>query len=110
MRRIDPAPCALEGARPFSAHMSAPRILSGIKPTGKPHLGNYFGMMKPAIEWQDKAVAAPVEPTTVPMEDVPSDGRKPAATEPDFMNMTDADIERQIDEIKKALKKHQGGK
>ena len=37
--------------------MSAPRILSGIKPTGKPHLGNFFGMMKPAIEWQDKGEA-----------------------------------------------------
>jgi len=34
-----------------------PRILSGIKPTGKPHLGNYFGMMRPAIEWQDKGEA-----------------------------------------------------
>jgi len=33
------------------------RILSGIKPTGKPHLGNYFGMMKPAIEWQDRGEA-----------------------------------------------------
>lgn len=26
------------------------RILSGIQPSGKLHLGNYFGMMKPAIE------------------------------------------------------------
>ncbi len=26
------------------------RILSGIKPTGKLHLGNYFGMMRPALE------------------------------------------------------------
>ena len=34
-----------------------PRILSGIKPTGSPHLGNYFGMMKPAIEWQEKGEA-----------------------------------------------------
>ena len=33
------------------------RILSGIKPTGAPHLGNYFGMMKPAIEWQEKGEA-----------------------------------------------------
>ena len=33
------------------------RILSGIKPTGKPHLGNYFGMMRPAIEWQEKGEA-----------------------------------------------------
>lgn len=29
------------------------RILSGIKPTGQLHIGNYFGMMRPAIEWQD---------------------------------------------------------
>ena len=28
------------------------RILSGIQPSGVPHLGNYFGMMRPAIEWQ----------------------------------------------------------
>src|SRR4030095_7953645 len=37
--------------------MAIPRILSGIKPTGKPHLGNYFGMMKPAIEWQERGEA-----------------------------------------------------
>ena len=29
------------------------RILSGIQPSGTPHLGNYFGMMKPAIELQE---------------------------------------------------------
>ncbi len=29
------------------------RILSGIQPTGLPHLGNYFGMMKSAIELQE---------------------------------------------------------
>ena len=34
-----------------------PRILSGIKPTGKLHLGNYFGMMRPAIEWQERGEA-----------------------------------------------------
>ena len=37
--------------------MATPRILSGIKPTGRPHLGNYFGMMRPGIEWQDKGEA-----------------------------------------------------
>ncbi len=30
------------------------RILSGIQPSGKLHIGNYFGMMKPAIELQDQ--------------------------------------------------------
>lgn len=37
--------------------MPTPRILSGIKPTGAPHVGNFFGMMKPAIEWQDRGEA-----------------------------------------------------
>ena len=31
---------------------SKPRSLSGIKPTGIPHLGNYLGMIKPAIQLQ----------------------------------------------------------
>jgi len=33
------------------------RILSGIQPSGTLHIGNYFGMMKPAIELQEKGDA-----------------------------------------------------
>src|SRR6201995_2876089 len=33
------------------------RILSGIQPSGALHIGNYFGMMLPAIELQDKGEA-----------------------------------------------------
>jgi tryptophanyl-tRNA synthetase len=33
------------------------RILSGIQPSGALHLGNYFGMMRPAIELQDRGKA-----------------------------------------------------
>ena len=33
------------------------RILSGIQPSGSLHLGNYFGMMKPSIELQDRGEA-----------------------------------------------------
>jgi tryptophanyl-tRNA synthetase len=33
------------------------RILSGIQPSGALHLGNYFGMMKPAIELQERGQA-----------------------------------------------------
>jgi tryptophanyl-tRNA synthetase len=33
------------------------RILSGIQPSGALHLGNYFGMMRSAIELQDKGEA-----------------------------------------------------
>src|SRR5499427_4327383 len=37
--------------------MNRPRILSGIQPSGTLHIGNYFGMMRPAIELQDKGEA-----------------------------------------------------
>jgi tryptophanyl-tRNA synthetase len=33
------------------------RILSGIQPSGRLHLGNYFGMMQPAIALQDEGEA-----------------------------------------------------
>jgi tryptophanyl-tRNA synthetase len=33
------------------------RVLSGIQPSGKLHLGNYFGMMKPALELQREGEA-----------------------------------------------------
>jgi len=33
------------------------RILSGIQPSGSPHIGNYFGMMQPAIRLQDEGEA-----------------------------------------------------
>lgn len=33
------------------------RILSGIQPSGRLHIGNYFGMMKPAVELQEQGDA-----------------------------------------------------
>jgi tryptophanyl-tRNA synthetase len=33
--------------------MARPRALSGIKPTGMPHIGNYLGMIRSAIELQE---------------------------------------------------------
>jgi tryptophanyl-tRNA synthetase len=44
-------PCAL------AVSVSAMRILSGIQPSGTLHLGNYFGMMKPALELQEQGDA-----------------------------------------------------
>ena len=37
--------------------MKKQRILSGIQPSGSLHIGNYFGMMRPAIELQEKGEA-----------------------------------------------------
>ncbi|MDR1314211.1 MAG: tryptophan--tRNA ligase [Deltaproteobacteria bacterium] len=31
------------------------RVLSGIQPSGRLHIGNYFGMMKSMIGWQEKS-------------------------------------------------------
>jgi tryptophanyl-tRNA synthetase len=33
--------------------MGKPRILSGIQPSGSLHIGNFFGMMRPAIDLQE---------------------------------------------------------
>ena len=33
------------------------RTLTGIQPSGTLHIGNYFGMMKPAIELQERGAA-----------------------------------------------------
>jgi tryptophanyl-tRNA synthetase len=41
----------------FSISIQDMRILSGIQPSGTLHLGNYFGMMRPAIELQEKGDA-----------------------------------------------------
>ena len=41
----------------FIARLRAMRILSGIQPSGALHLGNYFGMMRPAIELQEQGEA-----------------------------------------------------
>ncbi len=34
-----------------------PRVLSGIQPSGKLHIGNYFGMMRPALDLQNTSDA-----------------------------------------------------
>ena len=42
---------------PSDLYVGPMRILSGIQPSGALHLGNYFGMMKPAIELQEQGEA-----------------------------------------------------
>ena len=44
--------------KPVEAHFRRPmRILSGLQPTGRLHLGNYFGMMQPALQLQHEGEA-----------------------------------------------------
>ena len=42
---------------PWVIRNSVMRILSGIQPSGRPHIGNYFGMMQPAFRLQDEGDA-----------------------------------------------------
>jgi len=42
--------------------MSKKILLSGIKPTGRPHIGNYFGMMKQMVDLQDEYDSFPFIP------------------------------------------------
>ncbi|MFH0845803.1 MAG: tryptophan--tRNA ligase [Patescibacteria group bacterium] len=37
-------------------------LLSGVKPTGRPHIGNYFGMMKQMVDMQDEYESFPFIP------------------------------------------------
>ncbi len=39
----------------LSCYTSFMRVLSGIQPSGSLHLGNYFGSMKPNLQWATKA-------------------------------------------------------
>src|SRR5436190_5244548 len=57
-----------------------------------------------AIEWHEKAVPPPVEPLTVPMD--ATEIKDFTATAPDFMRISDAEIDQAIEDIKKALKKN----
>ena len=36
---------------------TAMRILTGLQPSGKLHIGNYFGAMEPAVKLQDEGEA-----------------------------------------------------
>ena len=42
------------------------RILSGVQPSGKLHLGNYFGAIKQHIELQDTTSASTSSPIITP--------------------------------------------
>jgi len=41
----------------FSQHHPPMRILTGLQPSGKLHIGNYFGAMEPAVRLQDEGEA-----------------------------------------------------
>ena len=58
-----------------------------------------------AIAWGEDEIAPAAMQRTVPFYELPTDVQDFSATDPDFLRMSDADIERAIADIKAALKK-----
>jgi len=61
-----------------------------------------------AMSWGEGELAPADEPRTLPFHELPTDVQDLAAIDPDFLKMTDADIERAISEIRSALRKYSG--
>jgi PPM family protein phosphatase len=60
-----------------------------------------------AMAWGEEEVAAADSPRTLPYYELPTDVQDFTATDPDFLRMSDAEIDKAIDEIRAALKKNQ---
>ena len=58
-----------------------------------------------AMNWGEEEVAPTDGPPTVPTYELPTDVQDFTATDPDFLRMSDEDIEKAIAEIKAALRK-----
>ncbi len=60
-----------------------------------------------AMAWGEEEVAAADSPRTLPYYELPTDVQDFTATDPDFLRMSDAEIDKAIEEIRQALKKNQ---
>jgi serine/threonine protein phosphatase PrpC len=58
-----------------------------------------------AMAWGEEEVIPADEPPTIPAQELPTDVQDFTATDPDFLRMSDEDIEKAIDDIKAALRK-----
>jgi hypothetical protein len=59
-----------------------------------------------AMSWGEDEVDPGEEPDTIRFCDLPTDIQDFTATDPDFLRMSDEEIEKAIAEIKTALRKH----
>jgi serine/threonine protein phosphatase PrpC len=59
-----------------------------------------------ALAWAEDEVPAAEAPYTVPFHELPTDVQDFTATDPDFLRMSDAEIDRAIEEIRTALRKN----
>jgi serine/threonine protein phosphatase PrpC len=90
---------AFAGAPPAEA---VARLAALAEAQGGPAADNITAL---ALAWGEEMVAGRAGPRTVPLAEMTTEAQDFGATDPDFLRMTDDDIERAIAEIKQALKR-----
>jgi len=90
----------LAGAPPAE---SLARLAALAEALGGPGCDNISAL---ALVWGEDAVPEEAAPRPAPLADMTTAVQDFGATDPDFLRMTDEDIERAIAEIKAALKRH----
>jgi serine/threonine protein phosphatase PrpC len=90
----------LAGAPPAEA---LPRLVALAEELGGPGCDNISAL---ALAWGEEAVPEESSPRPAPLAEMTTEVQDFGATDPDFLRMSDEDIERAIAEIKAALKRH----
>jgi serine/threonine protein phosphatase PrpC len=93
----------LEGLAGAPLAQALPRLVALAEAQGGPGCDNISAL---ALAWGEDAVPEAAEPRPSPLAEMATTVQDFGATDPDFLRMTDADIERAIAEIKAALKRH----
>jgi serine/threonine protein phosphatase PrpC len=89
------------GAAPLAE--AVPRLVALAEDYGGPGCDNVSVL---ALAWGEDAVTERAPPQPAPPAEMTTEVQDFGATDPDFLRMTDEDIERAIAEIKAALKRH----
>jgi serine/threonine protein phosphatase PrpC len=93
----------LEGLAAAPLAEAVPRLVALAEERGGPGCDNISAL---ALSWGEDAVAEESAPRPAPLAETTTEVQDFGATDPDFLRMTDEDIERAIAEIKAALKRH----
>lgn len=93
----------LEGLVSAPLAEAVPRLAALAEELGGPTCDNISAL---GLVWGEEAVPEGEAPRPAPLAEMTTAVQDFGATDPDFLRMTDADIERAIAEIKAALKRH----
>ena len=93
----------LDGLAGAALGDAIPQLAALAEARGGPGCDNVSAL---ALAWGEEAVPLREGPRTVPLAEMSTAVQDFGATDPDFLRMTDEDIERAIAEIKRALKRN----